>query len=78
MIYPYRNKSTTLSKDGQKKHRNTYSRDDDRAKLKKRYLIENIFASLKQFRRLGYVYERDIICFKGFVYLTCYLMNSKF
>ena len=73
------NKSTKLSKDGQKKHRNTYSRntDDDRAKLKKRYLIENMFASLKQFRRLSYVYERNIQYFKGFVYLACYLMNSN-
>ena len=81
LIYPYRNynKSTKLSKDGQKKHRNTYSRntDDDRAKLKKRYLIENMFASLKQFRRLSYVYERNIQYFKGFVYLACYLMNSN-
>ena len=51
--------------------------DEDKIKLKKRHLIENIFASLKQFKRLGYIFERNINYFRGFVYLACYLMNSN-
>ena len=45
--------------------------------LKERYIIENMFATLKQYRRLNYVYERNIKYFKGFVDLACYLINSN-
>ena len=81
LVYPYRNynKSSKLSKNGEKKHKKNYNKntDEDKIKLKKRHLIENIFASLKQFKRLGYIFERKINYFRGFVYLACYLMNSN-
>ena len=81
LVYPYRNynKSSKLSKNGEKKHKKNYNKntDEDKIKLKKRHLIENIFASLKQFKRLGYIFERNINYFRGFVYLACYLMNSN-
>jgi len=81
LVYPYRNygKSTKINKNGLKKHSKSYKEntDIDKNLLKNRYKIENSFSNLKQFRRLSFVYERNIIYFKGFVYLACYLMNSN-
>jgi hypothetical protein len=81
LIYPYRNykKSGKISKDGKKKHRKSYKTNTDREKiiLKNRYKIENMFATLKQFRRISFVYEKNIKYFTGFVYLACYLINSS-
>ena len=84
LIYPYRNynKSKAISKDGSKKFKKNqiYSSNTlfEKQKLKKRHKIENCFSNLKQFRRLSYIYEKDIKNFKGFVFLGFLLiLNYK-
>ena len=43
----------------------------NKSKLKKRYLIENVFASLKKFNRTMYRKERNIKNFMSFIYIAC-------
>lgn len=82
LIYPHRNyaRSKVTSYTGTRRYnRSTYPTNTDREKLilKDRFKIENMFATLKQYRRLNYVYEKNIKYFKGFVDLACYLINSN-
>lgn len=81
LIYPYRNykKSKKVDKNGRKKHKKSYmeNTNEEISILENRYKIENMFATLKQFRRLSYIYERNIKYFTGFVDLAIYLINSN-
>jgi len=55
LIYPYRKNQ---------KQKNT---DSELKLLKKRYIVENFFAWLKQFRRIRSRYDKQIECYKNFV-----------
>ena len=54
-------------------HKNMKKRSSkyNKSKLKKRYLIENVFASLKKFNRTMYRKERNIKNFMSFIYIAC-------
>ncbi len=43
----------------------------DRHKYKARHLIENLFARLKQFRRIATRYEKLALHFAGMITLAC-------
>ena len=65
LIYPHRNynRSNARTQTGTRRYnRTTYPTNTPReiSMLKERYIIENMFATLKQYRRLNYVYERNI------------------
>ncbi|NQV77752.1 MAG: IS5 family transposase [Lutibacter sp.] len=50
---------------------------EERKLLKRRHLVENSFANLKKFKRLGYRYERKLEYFKGFVLLGLITMMIR-
>ncbi len=43
----------------------------NKTKLKKRYLIENVFAELKKFNRIKNRKEKNIENFMSFIYIAC-------
>ena len=82
LIYPFRNynKSKTLSKDGNKKHKKKeypQNTDEEKKLLKKRYLIEHFFSYLKKFRRVSFIYDRKKEYFEGFCYIAFSLILIK-
>ena len=82
LIYPYRNynKSKAISKNGNKRFKKTNymtNTPEEKSLLKKRHKIENFFSNLKKFRRISFIYERNIRNFEGFVYLAFLLSFVK-
>jgi len=82
LIYPVKkyDKSNKKSANGTKKiKKNNYPKNTEIEKklLKKRHNIENFFATLKQYRRLNFLYESKIKVFKGFVELAIILILIK-
>jgi hypothetical protein len=83
LIYPYKKykKIKKKSKDDNnkfKKNKYLTNSDEELKLLKERHKVENFFATLKQYRRLNYIYEKDIRNFKVFVeFAFCMILLNK-
>lgn len=66
LIYPYRKNQ---------KSKNSKTNEE---KLKKRPLVENLFATLKQFKKIQFRYENTILAYEGFVKIACLFIGYRF
>ena len=70
LIVPFGNVYARRAITVKRKNQKEQNTEDDKAKLKNRYKIENLFSKIKRFNRIHVRRDKLIVSFMGFVYMA--------